>query len=47
MCENLSDFKIQNVVCCKAIVDEIDEDLDSRFDFTQMRAPPLKPISYA
>lgn len=29
---------------CRSIVGELDEDLDSRLDWSKMRAHPLKPV---
>jgi hypothetical protein len=31
---------------CRAVIGELDEDLDSQIDLTQIKAPPLKPVTH-
>lgn len=37
-------LKNENYVYLRAVVGELDEDLDKRLDFSKMKAPPLGPI---
>ena len=33
-------------LCCRAVVGEVDDELDSQIDLSQISAAPLKPLAH-
>ena len=33
-------------MCCRAVVGEVDDELDSQIDLSQISAAPLKPLAH-
>jgi len=44
VCHRVADY--DSVTACRAVVGEVDDEIDSQIDFNELRAVPLKPVAH-
>jgi hypothetical protein len=45
-CATQLDCLLLNPFVCSAVIGEVDDEKDAALDFSQIRAPPLKPLTH-